>query len=70
MKNARGEGVAARIRREIASVRGRIEATYRVRSDARSIAARAQAIAIEQSVETPVEAIEDERVKAEIVGRV
>jgi ribulose-bisphosphate carboxylase large chain len=51
-------------------VRGRLEVTYRVRSVAESIAARAQAIAIEQSVETPLEAIDDEHVKAEIVGRV
>jgi ribulose-bisphosphate carboxylase large chain len=51
-------------------VRGRLEVTYRVRCDAESIAARAEAIAIEQSVETPLEAIDDERVKAEIVGRV
>src|SRR5437868_1536812 len=47
-----------------------LEAIYRVRSDARSIEARARAIAIEQSVEMPVEAIEDEAVLAGIVGRV
>jgi ribulose-bisphosphate carboxylase large chain len=44
--------------------------TYRVRSDARSIEARAKTIAIEQSVEMPVDAIEDDTVKTDIVGRV
>ena len=48
----------------------RILATYHVRSDARSIAARAQAIAVEQSVEMPLSAIEDQRILDEIVGRV
>jgi ribulose-bisphosphate carboxylase large chain len=47
-----------------------LQAIYHVRSDARSIGARARAIAIEQSVEMPVEAIDDESIKAEIVGRV
>jgi len=47
-----------------------VKATYRVRSDAHSVEARARAIAVEQSVEMPVEAIDDEPVKAEIVGRV
>jgi ribulose-bisphosphate carboxylase large chain len=47
-----------------------VQAIYHVRSDARSIEARAQAIAIEQSVELPLEAIDDDTVKAEIVGRV
>jgi S-methyl-5-thioribulose 1-phosphate isomerase len=47
-----------------------IQATYHVRSDARSIAERARAIAVEQSVEMPVDAIDDEAVKSEIVGRV
>ena len=48
----------------------RIIATYRVRADAASIAARAQAIAVEQSVEMPVAAIDDRRVLDEVVGRV
>lgn len=48
----------------------RIVATYHVRSDATAIAARAQAIAVEQSVEMPLSAIEDSGVLAEIVGRV
>ena len=48
----------------------RIFATYRIRSDAASIKARADAIAVEQSVEMPVAAIVDAGVKADIVGRV
>jgi ribulose-bisphosphate carboxylase large chain len=47
-----------------------LEAVYHVRSDAGSIEARARAIAVEQSVEMPVEAIEDETVRSSIVGRV
>ena len=38
--------------------------------DARAIEARAQAIAVEQSVEMPLSAIEDQQVLDEIVGRV
>ena len=48
----------------------RIAVRYRVMSDAASIAARAKAIAVEQSVEMPVEAIENEGVLADIVGTV
>ncbi len=48
----------------------RMTVTYRVRSDAASIEARAEAIAIEQSVETPLAAIADERVLREVVGEV
>jgi ribulose-bisphosphate carboxylase large chain len=48
----------------------RITAIYHVRSDARSIDARARAIAVEQSVEMPLSAIEDNFVLDEIVGRV
>ena len=47
-----------------------LEAVYRVRSDASSIADRARAIAIEQSVEMPVSAIEDDYILSNIVGRV
>ena len=47
-----------------------LEVIYHVRSDARSIEERAQAIAIEQSVEMPLSAITDAFVRAEIVGRV
>jgi ribulose-bisphosphate carboxylase large chain len=46
----------------------RFTVTYRVRSSAGEIEARAQAIAVEQSVEMPLEAIEDEAVLSEIVG--
>ena len=48
----------------------RLQAIYHIRSDARSIEARARAIAVEQSVEMPLSAIADEFVHAEIVGRV
>ena len=48
----------------------RIQATYRIRSDAAAIAARAQGIAVEQSVEMPLGAITDARVLAEVVGEV
>jgi ribulose-bisphosphate carboxylase large chain len=48
----------------------RIEVLYRVRSDAKSIAARAEGIAVEQSVEMPVAAIDDAFVLAETLGRV
>ena len=49
---------------------GALLAVYRVRSDARSIEERARAIAVEQSVEMPVEAIDDPDVLSGIVGRV
>ena len=48
----------------------RLPAIYHVRSDARDIKARAQAIAVEQSVEMPLSAIEDRKILDEIVGRV
>lgn len=48
----------------------RLLAIYHIRCDARSIDARAQAIAVEQSVEMPLGAIDDAYVLAEIVGRV
>jgi ribulose-bisphosphate carboxylase large chain len=47
-----------------------LQAIYHVRCDARSIEERARAIAVEQSVEMPVAAIDDDFVKSEIVGRV
>jgi ribulose-bisphosphate carboxylase large chain len=43
---------------------------YHVRSDAKSIEQRAHAIAVEQSVEMPITAIDNDRVLDEIVGRV
>jgi ribulose-bisphosphate carboxylase large chain len=51
-------------------VQPRIHAIYHVRSNARSIEARAHELAVEQSVEMPVAAIEQEFVRREIVGRV
>jgi ribulose-bisphosphate carboxylase large chain len=48
----------------------RLHAIYHIRCDARSIDARAQTIAVEQSVEMPLAAIDDEHVLSEIVGRV
>jgi ribulose-bisphosphate carboxylase large chain len=48
----------------------RMSAVYLVRSDAASIEARAQAIAVEQSVEMPLEAISSEAVLRGIAGEV
>lgn len=48
----------------------RLTVTYHVRGDAGSIEARAQAIAVEQSVEMPLEAIDDAAVLRDIVGAV
>jgi ribulose-bisphosphate carboxylase large chain len=51
-------------------VSGRFTVTYHVRSSATDIDGRAQAIAVEQSVEMPLAGIEDETVLADIVGAV
>ena len=51
-------------------VSSELQAIYHVGSDARSIKDRAQALAVEQSVEMPISAIDDETVLSEIVGRV
>jgi ribulose-bisphosphate carboxylase large chain len=48
----------------------RLSALYHVHCDPGSIEARAEAIAVEQSVEMPVSAIEDRFVVANILGRV
>jgi ribulose-bisphosphate carboxylase large chain len=48
----------------------RFHTTYHVRCPASEIEARAQGIAIEQSVEMPLAAIEDARILSEIVGQV
>ena len=48
----------------------RMTVTYHVRSEADAIEARAEAIAVEQSVEMPLAAIQDETVLREIVGEV
>ena len=47
---------------------GRLSVTYLVRCDAAGIEARARGIAVEQSVEMPVEAIDDSTVLSDIVG--
>ena len=51
-------------------MQSRLHVTYHVHSQARAIEARARAIAVEQSVEMPVAAIEDAFVRSEIVGQV
>ena len=48
----------------------RLQAIYHIRCDANAADARAQAIAVEQSVEMPLAAIDDKYVLSEIVGRV
>ena len=48
----------------------RIGAVYAVRADPASIAERAQALALEQSVELPLAAVRDARVRDEVVARV
>lgn len=48
----------------------RLTAVYRVRAEAGAIEARAHAIAVEQSVEMPVEGIRDPAIRAGIVGEV
>jgi ribulose-bisphosphate carboxylase large chain len=48
----------------------RFTAVYRIRSDAASIEARAQSIAVEQSVEMPVSAIAEPEILRDIVGEV
>jgi ribulose-bisphosphate carboxylase large chain len=48
----------------------RIHVTYRLATPAAHAAARAQALALEQSIEMPVEAVRDERVLREVVAQV
>ena len=48
----------------------RIVATYRLAAGARDLAARAQVLALEQSVELPAEALHDPRIVEEVVARV
>ncbi len=52
------------------AVNARLQAYYKVRGDAASIEERARAIALEQSVETPLAAIRDPFILAEITGQV
>ena len=47
-----------------------LTATYLMRSEPERIEARAEALAIEQSVECPLEAVRDQRILDEIVARV
>src|SRR5438067_4323661 len=47
-----------------------LHATYRVESRSSEIDARANAIALEQSIETPIEGVNDERVLRDVVARV
>jgi S-methyl-5-thioribulose 1-phosphate isomerase len=47
-----------------------LQVIYHVRGDARSIEDRARAIAVEQSIELPPSAVDDDFVRTEIVGRV
>ncbi len=49
---------------------GRFTVTYQVRSTAAEIEARAQGIAVEQSVEMPLAAIRDEAILSDVVGAV
>ena len=49
---------------------GRMTAVYRIQSEAASIDARAQSIAVEQSVEMPVSAIAEPGILRDIVGQV
>jgi len=49
---------------------GRFAVTYHVRSDAASIEARAQGIAVEQSVEMPLAGVDEPAVLSDIVGSV
>jgi ribulose-bisphosphate carboxylase large chain len=51
-------------------VTAKVLARYHIRADAACIEARARTIAVEQSVEMPVEAIDDPAVLGQIVGRV
>jgi ribulose-bisphosphate carboxylase large chain len=51
-------------------VTARFTVTYRIRSDAASVQARAEAIAVEQSVEMPVSAIAEPEILSDIVGKV
>ena len=48
----------------------RILATYRITASESESRARAEALALEQSVEMPLEAVTDPRVRAEVVASV
>jgi ribulose-bisphosphate carboxylase large chain len=55
---------------DVAGAERWIDAVYRVRAPATAIEARAQAIALEQSVEVPLAAVRDPRVLSEVVAQV
>ncbi|HEY4039318.1 MAG TPA: hypothetical protein VGM15_10890, partial [Burkholderiaceae bacterium] len=48
----------------------RFHATYRLRANARDVQARAQALALEQSIEMPLEAVTHAAVRDRVVARV
>src|SRR5262245_57388162 len=48
----------------------RISAVYRIASTAEDIEAKAYNLAVEQSVEMPLDAVADPRIREEIAGRV
>ncbi|HEY0879021.1 MAG TPA: RuBisCO large subunit C-terminal-like domain-containing protein [Zeimonas sp.] len=48
----------------------RMSVHYRLQCSTDAIDARARALAVEQSIEMPIEAVRDERVRAEVVGEV
>jgi S-methyl-5-thioribulose 1-phosphate isomerase len=71
VEDAAGAAAAARGAAGVRDEPGRwIDAVYRVRCAAADIEARAQAIALEQSVEAPLAAVGDARVLREVVARV
>lgn len=49
---------------------GRMHAIYRIESSDRDIASRAEALAVEQSVECPLGAVRNARVREDVVGQV
>jgi len=51
-------------------MRQNLHATYLIRSPAEAISARAQALALEQSVEMPLAALTDARVKRDVVAQI
>ncbi len=70
MTNRQDAAARTLIRAGREAVTSTLTAIYHVRGDARSIERRARAIAVEQSVEMPISAIDDRFVLAEILGQV
>src|SRR5258706_3939844 len=54
----------------VCEMRQNLHATYLIRSPAEAISARAQALALEQSVEMPLAALTDARVKRDVVAQI